>query len=246
MKIAFRLFALIALLGMTTGAWAQMEFSSQEQLCKYQSLWKSKLWMDIKIPNNFNIRQLEYGKWPFSNKHNTNALNVPGGVVFSDSKDIMIVYPYIMVASMETKRSLSSLASELEKEAKTTAKREVFANQQFCNADTVIISEQSLATPYANNYTHLITILTQKKHYMPLYFRIFMNEEGYKEKEGTVKTLLGSISYLDVKDYKLVEKNIGNYAYSVDSKVTGIKPGKVKYEKSNSSTLIFDPNIRIK
>ncbi len=245
---AFRLFALVALLSMTTGAWAQWEFATQKKFNKYSSLWKKKLGMDMKIPKDFQVGQLDYDKWPFNTGHSCKGLNVPGGVVFSGNKDKMIVYPCGLVISMspEARRGILSLASVLEKEANTTVKREVLTNRQFCNADTVIIAEQALDAPYINNYTHLVTILTQKKHYMPLYFRIFMDETGYKGKDETIKALLGSVNYIDVKDYNTLEENIINYANSVDSKATGTKPGKLKFDRQKSSAPTYDPDMRIK
>ncbi len=217
-----RIIFIILLLQLTIAANAQMEFVNKAQFEKLRTLWHNKIGIDINIPEGFHIDTLDFKDYPFHKGKEIDALNVPGGIVVSNDMNCMISYPFGLTISNSTNQTkdIMTFIEFLEKDAGTTANRDFYINSPLCGkADTIIVSEQKLKTVYLNKYNTIVSIVTHKKHFMPLCFRLFFNDKSIQSKDETIKHLLCVVNYrCDIKNYRIIGQNISNYYDCIFSK----------------------------
>lgn len=161
---------------------AQMEFKNYFQYKELAKKWNQELSIDIGIPQGFHISELDcINDNPLRepDSFSIKAEESPGGVLFSEDKDIMIFYPYIEMQLwpyqqksiyMEYQEGIMHLCKYLETSLQTPAEHKVLTHTKLCgNADSIIFSQQEINTHNCFNYTSVTSIYIKKRtifHYI--------------------------------------------------------------------------------
>ncbi len=203
---------------------AQREFKNYFQYKELAKKWNQELCMNIGIPQGFHISEFDpINDNPLREPKSfcIKAEEAPGGVVFSENKDIMIFYPCIemqlwpyqqKIADMEYQKGIMHLCKYLETSLHTPAKHKVLTHTKLCgHADSIIISQQAIDTPNVLKYTSVTSIYIKKEHYIPLYFRVFFNNVSKQNADKVVGKLLNVIRYNKVSNYKALKENYQKY-----------------------------------
>lgn len=221
-----RFFGIIVLSAITSiSIHAQMEFKNYFQYKELAKKWNQELGIDIGIPQGFHISEFDFiNANPLHDPKSfgIKAEEAPGGVIFSENKDIMIFYPFIEMQvwpyqqknlNMEFQKGIMHLCTYLETSLQTPAKHKILTYTKLCgNADSIIISKQEINTPNALNYTSITSIFIKKENYIPLYFRVFFNNNSKPNADKVVGKLLHVISYKKGSNYKTLKENYKKYS----------------------------------